>query len=70
MGWPGSAVCGRLFIGRIGVRVLLIAAMVIVAIVAILQLAWVVHCTLDRICLGHARKYCDRSGLEICRVRW
>ncbi len=65
--WPGPL---SFVIRRIGVHALLITAAVIVAIPAILYLAWVVHCTLDRICLRHAQRFCDRSGLEICRVRW
>ena len=51
-------------------RVLLITATIFVSIPAMLYLAWIVHCTLDRVCLKHARRFCDRSGLEICRVRW
>jgi hypothetical protein len=51
-------------------RVLLIIAIVAVGIPACLYVFWVVHCTLDRICVKHARRFCGRHGLEICRVRW
>lgn len=51
-------------------RVLLIAALIVVGLPAIMYLLWFVHCTLDRVCVGHARRYCKRRGLEICRVRW
>jgi hypothetical protein len=50
-------------------RVLLIAAFV-VAIPVVLYSFWVVHCTLDRIIVSHARRFCIRRGLEISRVRW
>lgn len=51
-------------------RVLLIVALFVVGLPAMMYLLWVVHCTLDRICVGHARRYCKRRCLEICRVRW
>ena len=51
-------------------RVLLIIAAYVVAIPLSLYLLWVVHCTLDRVCVSHARRFCRRHGLEICRVRW
>lgn len=51
-------------------RVLLIVALVVLGIPALVYLLWVVHCTLDRVCVRHARRFCRRSGLEIRRVRW
>ena len=51
-------------------RELLIIAGFVVAIPVSLYLAWVVHCTLGRVCVRHARRFCRRHGLEICRVRW
>jgi hypothetical protein len=51
-------------------RVLLIIAIVVVSIPPSLYLLWVVHCALDRVCVRHARRFCERSGLEVCRVRW
>ena len=36
---------------------------------AFIYLFWVVHCALDRVIVGHARRFCIRRGLEICRVR-
>lgn len=29
-----------------------------------------VHCTLNRICATHARRFCRRNGLTVQRVRW
>jgi hypothetical protein len=51
-------------------QVLLIATLVVVGVPALLYLAWVVHGVLNRICVGHARRFCCRKGLEIRRVRW
>jgi hypothetical protein len=50
-------------------RTLLIFAGYVVAAPVVLYLFWVVHCTLDRVCVRHARRFCRRHGLEICRVR-
>lgn len=50
-------------------RVLLIIVLVVFGIPAALYLFWSVHCALDRLCMGHARRYCRRRGLEISRVR-
>ena len=55
---------------RIMSRTLLIIAGYVVLIPVSLYLFWVVHCTLDRIIVRHARRFCSRRGLEICRVRW
>ena len=43
--------------------------LIVVGIVAI-PLMYQVHCALDRVCVRHARRFCRRHGLEICRVRW
>jgi hypothetical protein len=51
-------------------RVILIVALVVVGPPAMMYLLWVIHCTLDRICVRHARRFCKRHGLEISRVRW
>jgi hypothetical protein len=51
-------------------RELLIIAGYVVAIPVVICLFWVVHFTLDRVCVRHARRFCRRHGLEICRVRW
>jgi hypothetical protein len=51
-------------------RELLIIAGYVVVIPLLLYLFWVVHCTLDRVCVRHARRFCRRQGFEICRVRW
>jgi len=50
--------------------VLLTIAVYVAAIPVVLYSFWVVHCTLDRVCVRHARRFCRRHGLEICRVRW
>jgi hypothetical protein len=50
-------------------RVLLIAAIFAVVIPVLLYLLWIVHCILDRVCVGHARKFCSRHGFELQRAR-
>lgn len=50
-------------------RVLLILALFVLGIPASIYLLWVVHCALDRVCVSHARRFCTRIGLKICRVR-
>lgn len=50
-------------------RSVLIVALVVVGVPALIYLLWVVHCTLDRVCMRHARRFCSRSGLDIRRVR-
>lgn len=50
-------------------RVLLIVALVVLGIPALGYLLWVVHFSLDRVCISHARRFCNRSGLDIRRVR-
>lgn len=51
-------------------QVLLILALVVLGIPAFFYLGWVVHLGLDRVCVGHAQRFCRRVGLEVCRVRW
>jgi hypothetical protein len=51
-------------------QVILIVALVVVGVPAMMYLLWVIHRTLDRVCVGHARRFCKRQGLEISRVRW
>ena len=48
---------------------LLILALVVVGVPAFLCLLWFIHCTLDRVCVRHARRFCQRQGWEICRAR-
>jgi hypothetical protein len=38
--------------------------------VAMVPVLLIVHCTMDRICARHARRFCRRHGLEVNRVRW
>lgn len=47
---------------------LLILGLVAVAIPSLIYLFWAVHCALNRICVSHARQFCQQHGLEICRV--
>ena len=51
-------------------RVLLIIAGVVIYIPLSLYLFVIVHCTLERIIVRHARRFCARRGFEISRVRW
>jgi hypothetical protein len=51
-------------------RVLLIVVLVVVGLPAMMYLIWQIHCTLDRVCVRHARRFCKQHGLEISRVRW
>ena len=46
-------------------RVLFILAFVALGIL----LWWFVHCTLNRWCVAHARRFCRRKGLEVRRSR-
>jgi hypothetical protein len=48
----------------------LIIALVVVGLPVMMYLFWVIHCTLDRVCVRHARRFCGRHGLEVSRVRW
>ena len=50
-------------------RTLLIVAVVLLCVPAVAYLLWLVHCTLDRCCAGHARRFCRRKGLEVSRLR-
>ena len=50
-------------------RVPLIIAGVLIYIPVSMYLFWVVHITLDRVIVRHARRYCSRRGFEINRVR-
>lgn len=50
--------------------VLLILALLLVGIPALLYTGWLVHRGLGSVCVGHARRFCRRSGMEIRRTRW
>ena len=52
------------------IRLPLIVALVVVGIPAVLYAFWVTHIMLGRLCVRHARSFCNRSGLEIRRARW
>ena len=54
---------------RVTLTILDTIALVIFSI-AMIYVAWVVHCTLDRVCVRHARRFCRRHGLDVSRVRW
>ena len=55
-------------VGVVGGAILLALACAL-ATAAFLYLFWVVHCTLDRIIVRYARRFCSRRGLEISRIR-
>jgi hypothetical protein len=38
--------------------------------IAVTCLAYLVHCTLNRICAIHARRFCRRTGFTVQRLRW
>ena len=57
------------FVRRIMHTILGIIGFVIFAI-AMMPVLWMIHCTLDRVCVKHARRFCKRHGLEVSRVRW
>ena len=50
-------------------RVLLICVLVAIGVPALAYFLWFIHCTLDRCCVRHARRFRRRNGLEVCRAR-
>ena len=50
------------------------AFLIIVALAAgvpaLLYLSWIVHCTLGRLCVRHARRFCAQHGWTVQRARW
>ena len=50
-------------------RLLWILVLVGLGIPALLYMAWIVHCTLDRCYVRHARGWCKRKGLTVLRSR-
>jgi hypothetical protein len=42
----------------------------VVFAIGLMYLTYFVHCTLNRVCGIHARRYCRRHGLDVSRVRW
>ena len=50
-------------------RAVSIVLLVVVGVPVLVYLAWLVHCTLDRVCMRHARRFCSRNGLETLRAR-
>jgi hypothetical protein len=45
-------------------------AYIVVATPVIIFLFVEVHRVLDRICVGHARRFCEKNGLKVTRFRW
>lgn len=45
-------------------------ALAIVCMPLVIFLFVKVHHAMDRICVGHARRYCEKNGLEVSRFRW
>src|SRR6185295_8794921 len=64
-----GAAIGELNRWRIMTRWVFIVALLVVGVPASIYLLWFVHCTLDRVCMRHSRRFCSRSGLDIRRVR-
>ena len=58
------------FVKRHMTRVLLIVAFVVVGIPVALYTLWVTHILLGRLCVRHARRFCNRCGMEFRRARW
>lgn len=50
-------------------RLLWTLALVGLGIPALMYMAWIVHCTLDRCCVRRARRWCKRKGLAVLRLR-
>ena len=50
-------------------RVILILAFIGLAVPISMYLLWFVHCTVERCCVAHARRFCRRKGLEVRRSR-
>lgn len=51
-------------------RTLLMVALVVCGAPVLIYLLGCVHCALDHVCVRHARNFCQRNGLHLCRVRW
>jgi hypothetical protein len=47
----------------------MILALILIGLPALIYLAWLVHCALDRLCIRHARSFCRRNALKISRAR-
>jgi hypothetical protein len=50
-------------------RAVSIIVLVLVGVPALVYLLWFVHCTLNRVCMRHARRFCTRNGLETRRAK-
>lgn len=42
----------------------------VLIVIGLLWFQYFVHCTLNRICVRHAKKFCRRKGLAVQRMRW
>ena len=47
-------------------NIMLVAA----CFLALAFFGWAVHCAFGRLCVWHARRFCERGRLEVCRARW
>ncbi len=47
-----------------------LVAFVVIGLPSAIFLFWKVHLAVDRICVGHARRFCKKNGLEVQRERW
>lgn len=50
-------------------RTVLIIAFLLIGGAALIYVAWLVHCLLNRVCIRHARKFCKKMGLDPQRAR-
>ena len=51
-------------------QALLIIVFVVIGIPVALYGFWVTHIMLGRLCIRHARRFCQRHGLVMTRARW
>jgi hypothetical protein len=51
-------------------KTLLIIALFVIGLPFVMFLFVLVHRTMVKICVRHARKFCDRKGLKVNRYRW
>ncbi len=50
-------------------RMLFLILAIVAFAIALMYFWWGVHCTLNYLCIRHARRFCRRQGLEVRRSR-
>lgn len=50
-------------------RMLFLILAIVAFAIALMYFWWGVHCTLNYLCIRHARRFCRRQGLEVRRTR-